>query len=123
MSGRRTSARLESPLWQAFDEICTDHGVSRAMLARLIDARRARGTGLTSALRIFLLSYYRNAARKDVRSRTEDGLLNLISALDKVGPPGESQLIDARGEWKDETSVPQAEKLFGVNKRVPSQAP
>ncbi len=98
MSGRRTSARLESPLWRAFDEICVDHGVNRAMLARMIDARRARGTGLTSALRIFLLSYYRSAARQDPQARTEEGLDHLIAALDIIGPVRDGDPASARLE-------------------------
>ena len=93
MGGRRTSARLESPLWQAFDEICADHGVNRAGLARMIDARRVSGTGLTSALRIFLLSYYRAAARKETRSQTDEAFLTLIAALDNVGPSGEKPSV------------------------------
>ena len=109
MCGRRTSARLESPLWQAFDEICADHGVNRAGLARMIDARRVRGTGLTSALRIFLLSYYRAAARKDTRSRTDEALLNLISALDHVGPSGDGPLLGA------ETLVSEAKAPLSAN--------
>ncbi len=76
------------------------------MLARMIDARRVRGTGLTSAFRIFLLSYYRNAARRDTRSRAEEGLLNLIVALDKVGPSGEGQVVDVEALTAElETSV------------------
>ncbi len=91
MSGRRTSARLESPLWRAFDEISAEIGVNRAMLARMIDARRERGTGLTSALRIFLLSYYRSLARKDELAPGNAGILHLYSALDTIGPPREGE--------------------------------
>ncbi len=115
MDDRRTSARLEPPLWQAFDDICADLRVNRALLVRLIDSRRTRGTGLTSALRIFLLSYYRSAAQRGTRSRSEEGLFNLISALDKVGPSGESPLIDPCGEWGGEDALVQAETPLGAN--------
>jgi len=64
ISGRRTSVRLELEMWDALEEVagvekCTVHHLAtRAKNARKI------GQSLTSAIRVFLLLYYRNQVIK-----------------------------------------------------------
>jgi predicted DNA-binding ribbon-helix-helix protein len=62
VSGRRTSVRLEEETWACFREVarrelCTVHD-----LANRINGQKKSAQTLTSAIRVFLLLYYRNAA-------------------------------------------------------------
>jgi predicted DNA-binding ribbon-helix-helix protein len=66
--GHRTSISLESAFWEALKEAATREGVSLASLVASIDEKRA-GAGLSSAVRIWLLSYFRS----QTASETYDG--------------------------------------------------
>lgn len=57
----RTSMRLEPELWDALAEICNREGRGIHELIRSIDGQRERG-GRTSAVRVFVLKYFRAAA-------------------------------------------------------------
>ncbi len=57
----RTSMRLEPELWEALLEICQREGRDVHALIRTVDAARALG-GRTSAVRVFVLDYFRAAA-------------------------------------------------------------
>jgi predicted DNA-binding ribbon-helix-helix protein len=57
----RTSMRLEPELWEALVEICDREGQDLHALIRGVDAQRQRG-GRTSAVRVFVLQYFRAAA-------------------------------------------------------------
>ena len=59
--GGRTSMRLEPELWEALIEICQREGRDVHALIRAVDAARHAG-GRTSAVRVFVLSYFRAAA-------------------------------------------------------------
>ena len=59
--GHRTSVRLEPALWEAFDEICRLERKTRHGLCSEI-AEKGRVGGFTSALRVFILDYYRSLA-------------------------------------------------------------
>lgn len=61
VSGRRTSIRIEEELWAAADELCMREGMTLHELCTLIDQYRGM-SGLTAALRVFLIVYYRLAA-------------------------------------------------------------
>jgi len=60
----RTSMRLEPEFWDALDEICRRENVSLGLLIRRIDQRRDRGSR-TSAVRVFVLLYFRTAATEE----------------------------------------------------------
>ena len=62
IAGHRTSVSLEEPFWQALKEIAREKGLSRAELVRRIDASR-KDIGLSSAIRLYVLAYYRDGAR------------------------------------------------------------
>ena len=57
----RTSMRLEPELWDALREICQRENEDLHGLIRRVDALRHEGTR-TSAVRVFLLQYFRAAA-------------------------------------------------------------
>lgn len=61
INGRRTSLRLERANWEALDDICKFEGVSLHDLCTVIDSRR-EGTSRTSAVRAFIITYFRAAA-------------------------------------------------------------
>lgn len=60
IKGHRTSVSLEDDFWRAFREIAA--GKDRAIndLAAEIDAARGTDTGLASAIRLYVLAYYRD---------------------------------------------------------------
>lgn len=57
----RTSMRLEPELWDALLEICGREGQDMSSLVRKVEQSGHAG-GRTSAVRVFLLSYFRAAA-------------------------------------------------------------
>jgi predicted DNA-binding ribbon-helix-helix protein len=62
VAGRgRTSMRLEPELWDALIEICEREGQDMSTLVRRVEAAGHIG-GRTSAVRVFILNYYREAA-------------------------------------------------------------
>lgn len=59
LRGHRTSVSLEAEFWEAFREIAAERGQALNALAAEIDAARDPGTGLASAIRVFVLNRYR----------------------------------------------------------------
>ncbi len=57
----RTSMRLEPELWDALLEICLREDLDASELVRQIEAKGHVG-GRTSAVRVYVLTYYRIAA-------------------------------------------------------------
>ncbi|WP_441280770.1 ribbon-helix-helix domain-containing protein [Tardiphaga sp. 862_B3_N1_1] len=64
VAGHRTSASLEDAFWSAMKEIADGRGVSFAELVAEVDAAR-QTPNLSSAIRLFVLAYYRDAALVD----------------------------------------------------------
>lgn len=62
LRGHRTSVSLEDEFWQAFRQIAETRGTPLNALAAEIDEARGTETGLASAIRIFVLRHYRDAA-------------------------------------------------------------
>ena len=54
----RTSVSLEDEFWRAFREIAKVQGRPLNELAAEIDATRGMDTGLASAIRLYVLTYY-----------------------------------------------------------------
>ena len=54
---------LEDEFWNALQEIAASSGQTLAALIDEIDKRHGRGKNLSSALRIFVLNYYRNTGK------------------------------------------------------------
>jgi predicted DNA-binding ribbon-helix-helix protein len=59
--GRRTSLRLEQPMWDALEEIAVRERRSINDICSTIDERRC-DSGLTGAVRVYIMSYFRAAA-------------------------------------------------------------
>jgi predicted DNA-binding ribbon-helix-helix protein len=55
LNGHRTSVSLEDDFWRAFREIAGARGRPVNALAAEIDASRDDGTGLATAIRLFVL--------------------------------------------------------------------
>lgn len=64
IAGHSTSISLEAPFWEALKDAAQERGQSMAALVEEIDA--GRGTaGLSSAIRVWVLDYYRRARQRD----------------------------------------------------------
>jgi predicted DNA-binding ribbon-helix-helix protein len=59
LKGHRTSVSLEEPFWQAFRDIAAEKEIPINQLAAEIDADRGVEMGLASAIRLYVLAYYR----------------------------------------------------------------
>ncbi|MFN4171369.1 MAG: ribbon-helix-helix domain-containing protein [Pseudorhodobacter sp.] len=62
LRGHRTSVSLEAEFWQAFREIAALRGIGVNALAVEVDEARGGDPGLASAIRLFVLRHYRQAA-------------------------------------------------------------
>ncbi len=62
VDGHRTSVRLEPQMWDALGEITRREGRTMHQICSQVDRTRGETT-LTGALRVFILTYYRDAAR------------------------------------------------------------
>ncbi len=56
IAGHRTSVSLEAPFWAELHEIARQRGRSAEALVAEIDAGRAAGQNLSSAIRVFVLA-------------------------------------------------------------------
>ncbi|MES0861305.1 ribbon-helix-helix domain-containing protein [Ruegeria sp. SCPT10] len=60
LKGHRTSVSLEDEFWRAFRDIALEKDQPINALAAEIDVDRDPETGLASAIRVFILNWYRN---------------------------------------------------------------
>ncbi len=60
LKGHRTSVSLEDEFWQAFRDIAKSKNTSINALAAEIDVARDPDVGLASAIRVFILNWYRS---------------------------------------------------------------
>ena len=65
LGGHRTSVSLEAEFWVAFRQIAADKSMPINALAAEIDADRGIEMGLASAIRLYVLGYYRDRLRRD----------------------------------------------------------
>ena len=70
IGGHRTSISLEAPFWEALKEIAARTNTPIARIVQDVDSRR-NGEGLSSAVRIWILDYYRNPETSDRPSPSE----------------------------------------------------
>ena len=63
VNGRRTSMRLEKEVWNALSESCKEQNISLNTLCSQIEETKDN-TGLSSAMRIHALNYYRELLEK-----------------------------------------------------------
>lgn len=72
----RTSMRLEPELWEALLEICDREGQDMSSLVRKVEQNGHAG-GRTSAVRVFVMAYFRDAATEAGHSSAGHGSLSL----------------------------------------------
>lgn len=73
VAGRgRTSMRLEPELWDALYEICQREQVPVGEIVRRVEARGDPG-GRTSAVRVFVIQYFRAAATEQGHAEAGHG--------------------------------------------------
>lgn len=60
LKGHRTSVSLEDEFWRAFRDIAEEKQQPINALAADIDVARDPETGLASAIRVFILNWYRD---------------------------------------------------------------
>src|SRR3546814_8502750 len=92
--------RLEPQMWDALESIARAEGVTLNSLCTQIDQRRRR-IGLTSAIRIFIVGYYRDLLRRHEGHAPAKAPPLADRVLDAVvGRPGErlSELHPAAGK-------------------------
>jgi len=62
--GHRTSISLEDEFWEALREAAHEERLSLAELVAIIDQGREGDTGLSGAIRVWLLARYRSSSNK-----------------------------------------------------------
>lgn len=62
VAGRRTSVRLEPLMWDALQEIAAGQGMNVNQLVTQIKRSGGRSS-LTSAIRVYIVDFYRSRAR------------------------------------------------------------
>jgi predicted DNA-binding ribbon-helix-helix protein len=72
----RTSMRLEPELWEALLEICGREGQDMSALVRKVEQNGHAG-GRTSAVRVFVMSYFRDAATEAGHLASGHGTLTI----------------------------------------------
>ena len=87
VDGRRTSIRLEEEMWGDLQDICKREGKSMNELCTLVNNFRPTGRSLTSAIRVFLITYYRAAATEDGHIRAGHGAGYQIGRRAEEFPP------------------------------------
>ena len=62
IAGHKTSVSLENAFWSSLKDIAASRNMTLSELVAAIDAERLHGN-LSSAIRLFVLDYYRTQAR------------------------------------------------------------
>ena len=75
----RTSMRLEPELWRALQDICQRETITLSDLIQRIE-RNSHPGGRTSAIRVYVVTYFRDAARHRPSARPRTGALGQASA-------------------------------------------
>lgn len=73
ISGRKTTVRLEDETWASFKDVAEREECSIDELASRIHSRKKRGQSFTSAIRVFVMLYYRDAATEAGHARAGHG--------------------------------------------------
>jgi predicted DNA-binding ribbon-helix-helix protein len=74
LAGRKTSVSQEDAFWDAMKEIARSRAMTLSDLVAAIDGDRHH-TNLSSAIRLFVLNYYRDRASND-KGRQETNYMN-----------------------------------------------
>jgi predicted DNA-binding ribbon-helix-helix protein len=77
IAGHKTSVSLEDAFWKALKEIAGGRHMTLSDLVAVIDSERQHGN-LSSAIRLFVLDFYRNqrSEETDPRDEARDAITN-----------------------------------------------
>lgn len=83
LCGKRTSIRLCETEWQTLENICRRENMRRNALLNLIALHKAKGLGLTPAIRLFMLTYLHMLTPHflTLPVNTKTNLLYLLNAM------------------------------------------
>jgi predicted DNA-binding ribbon-helix-helix protein len=82
IAGHKTSVSLEDAFWKGLKEIATARDMTLSDLVAAIDSERQHGN-LSSAIRLFVLDFYRNGHSDHTDGR--DGSRDLMAARAATG--------------------------------------
>lgn len=92
VSGRRTSVRMEVVMWRSLMDICDREDLTLNDVCTMVDQVRGE-TGLTAALRVLIVAYYRALHSAFMRatmasgSAGQSGLFRAaMASFDEIGP-------------------------------------
>jgi len=97
LHGRRTSVRLEPPMWDAFEEIAQREGMTLSSLSGLVDTEGCEYS-LTAAIRVFILAYFRAAATEDGHKSKGRGIRDSLHYKPRRGRPRGSRSSTGGGD-------------------------
>lgn len=87
INGHRTSIRLEPDMWSGMSELCRRENVSLHALCEVISAEKSVDASLTSAIRTFIMNYYRAAATEDGHHKAKHGYGVILANPSAQTPP------------------------------------
>jgi predicted DNA-binding ribbon-helix-helix protein len=102
--------RLEPEVWEALREICLRESIELRDLIRTVERKSTAG-GRTSAVRVHVLQYYRDAATDEGHVRaghgttTATGALNLMSGIAIESAPMIDAITATRGAAESEAEA------------------
>jgi predicted DNA-binding ribbon-helix-helix protein len=86
VTGRRTSVRLEQPMWDALEEICRrEHKVLNQLVTEIENNREE--SSLTAAIRVTIMLYFKTAATERGHVRAGHGPMRKQAAPKSAGYP------------------------------------
>jgi len=77
IAGRKTSVSLEDAFWRSLKEIASSGGMTMSGLLAAIDSTRHYGN-LSSTLRLFVLSFYREQLRHQLEIRDKREVIQAL---------------------------------------------
>jgi predicted DNA-binding ribbon-helix-helix protein len=105
VDGRRTSVRMEPMIWQSLAEIAETESYTINHLCTMVDQRRGP-MGLTAAIRLFVLHYYRLAIATADADRNQTAADTAPAQPPGFSDPGTTELVPGPA------SVDQALAIF-----------
>ena len=84
INNRRTSMRLCQKEWDALYEVCKIERISKNHLIEMIEANKSEVLGLTYSTRLFLVTYFREAASEDGHKKAGYGQLENYVSIKNV---------------------------------------
>ena len=87
IGNHKTSVSLEQPFWEGMKEISRERGKTLSELVSEIDDKRQQGN-LSSAIRLFVLDYFRTAAEGNASKSVDAKVVRLTVATTPGPSPG-----------------------------------